>query len=217
MMLLGGEVRIPTVDGRSLALTIPPTTQDGRVFRLRGQGMPHLGRPDQRGDLHAEVHARLPEQLNWRQWKDKVLSVYRAIDTQTELWHLPNGQTLRVFATARPQGGAPAIPNVRINRVGKELDMKVQPLADRILVKRLDAVEEKRGGIIIPDTAKEKPQQGEVIAVGPGKLADDGKRVPLEVAKGAKVLLGKYAGTEVKIDGQEYVILREDDILGIVG
>jgi chaperonin GroES len=95
--------------------------------------------------------------------------------------------------------------------------MKVQPLADRILVKRLDAAEEKRGGIIIPDTAKEKPQQGEVIAVGPGKLADDGKRVPLEVQKGAKVLLGKYAGTEVKIDGQEYIILREDDILGIVG
>jgi len=95
--------------------------------------------------------------------------------------------------------------------------MKVQPLADRILVKRLDAAEEKRGGIIIPDTAKEKPQQGEVIAVGPGKLADDGKRVPLDVQKGAKVLLGKYAGTEVKIDGQEYIILREDDILGIVG
>jgi chaperonin GroES len=94
--------------------------------------------------------------------------------------------------------------------------MKVQPLADRILVKRLDAAEEKRGGIIIPDTAKEKPQQGEVIAVGPGKLADDGKRVPLDVQKGAKVLLGKYAGTEVKIDGQEYIILREDDILGIV-
>jgi chaperonin GroES len=101
--------------------------------------------------------------------------------------------------------------------VGKELDMKVQPLADRILVKRLDNVEEKRGGIIIPDTAREKPQQGEVIAVGPGKLADDGKRVPLEVAKGARVLLGKYAGTEVKINGEEYIILREDDILGIVG
>jgi chaperonin GroES len=95
--------------------------------------------------------------------------------------------------------------------------MKVQPLADRILVKRLDAVEEKRGGIIIPDTAKEKPQQGEVIAVGPGRLGEDGKRVPLDVSKGSKVLLGKYAGTEVKIDGAEYIILREDDILGIVG
>ena len=95
--------------------------------------------------------------------------------------------------------------------------MKVQPLADRILVKRLDAAEEKRGGIIIPDTAKEKPQQGEVIAVGPGRLSDDGKRIPLEVGKGSKVLLGKYSGTEVKIDGSEYIILREDDILGIVG
>jgi chaperonin GroES len=95
--------------------------------------------------------------------------------------------------------------------------MKVQPLSDRILVKRLDAVEEKRGGIIIPDTAKEKPQQGEVIAVGPGKLTEEGKRVPIEVHKGARVLLGKYAGTEVKIDGIEYIILREDDILGVIG
>lgn len=95
--------------------------------------------------------------------------------------------------------------------------MKVQPLSDRILVKRLDAVEEQRGGIIIPDTAKEKPQQGEVIAVGPGKLTEDGKRVPIEVQKGARVLLGKYAGTEVKIDGTEYIILREDDILGVIG
>jgi chaperonin GroES len=94
--------------------------------------------------------------------------------------------------------------------------MKVQPLADRILVKRLDAVEEKRGGIIIPDTAKEKPQQGEVIAIGPGRLLDDGKRVPVEVKAGARVLLGKYAGTEVKIDGTEYIILREDDILGVI-
>lgn len=94
--------------------------------------------------------------------------------------------------------------------------MKVQPLSDRILVKRLDAVEEKRGGIIIPDTAKEKPQQGEVIATGPGRMLDDGKRVNLDVKKGDRVLLGKYAGTEVKIDGTEYIILREDDILGVV-
>jgi chaperonin GroES len=90
--------------------------------------------------------------------------------------------------------------------------MKVQPLSDRILVKRLDAVEEKRGGIIIPDTAKEKPQQGEVIATGPGRMLDDGKRVNLDVKKGDRVLLAKYAGTEVKIDGTEYIILREDDI-----
>lgn len=94
--------------------------------------------------------------------------------------------------------------------------MKVQPLSDRILVKRLDAAEESRNGIIIPDTAKEKPQQGEVIAIGPGRMLDDGKRVTMDVKKGDKVLLGKYAGTEVKIDGNEYIILREDDILGVV-
>jgi len=94
--------------------------------------------------------------------------------------------------------------------------MKVTPLSDRVLVRRLEAAEEKRGGIIIPDTAKEKPQQGEIIAVGPGRVTEDGKRVVPEVKKGQRVLIGKYAGTEVKIDGDEYVILREDDILGIV-
>ena len=94
--------------------------------------------------------------------------------------------------------------------------MKVTPLSDRILVKRMEASEDKRGGIIIPDTAKEKPQQGEVIAVGPGRMNDEGKRIAPEVKKGQKVLIGKYSGTEVKIDGDEYIILREDDILGIV-
>jgi chaperonin GroES len=94
--------------------------------------------------------------------------------------------------------------------------MKVTPLSDRILVKRMEATEDKRGGIIIPDTAKEKPQQGEVVAVGPGRMNDEGKRITPEVKKGQKVLIGKYSGTEVKIDGDEYIILREDDILGIV-
>jgi chaperonin GroES len=94
--------------------------------------------------------------------------------------------------------------------------MKVQPLSDRILVKRLEAAEEMRGGIIIPDTAKEKPQQGEVIAVGPGRLTEEGKRIAPEVKAGQRVLIGKYSGTEVKIDGTEYIILREDDVLGIV-
>jgi chaperonin GroES len=84
------------------------------------------------------------------------------------------------------------------------------------LIKRLEAAEEQRGGIIIPDTAKEKPQQGEVVAVGPGRLTEDGKRVVPDVKKGQRVLIGKYSGTEVKIEGDEYVILREDDILGIV-
>ncbi len=94
--------------------------------------------------------------------------------------------------------------------------INVHPLSDRILVKRLEEEEVKRGGIIIPDTAKEKPQQGEVIAVGPGRFDENGKRIPMEVKKGDRILMGKYSGTEVKIDGGEYVILREDDVLGVI-
>ncbi|MFH1566979.1 MAG: co-chaperone GroES [Gemmatimonadota bacterium] len=93
---------------------------------------------------------------------------------------------------------------------------KIQPLADRVLVKRLDQQQEQKiGGIIIPDTAKEKPQEAEVVAVGPGRM-DEGKRVPLEVKKGDKVLIGKYSGTEVKLDGEEHLILREEEILAII-
>ena len=95
--------------------------------------------------------------------------------------------------------------------------MNVKPLADRILVKRVDEAEAKKGGIIIPDTAKEKPQQAEVVAVGPGRLTDEGKRVALDVKAGDKILMGKYAGTEVRIDGNEYLIMREEDVLAIVG
>jgi len=91
--------------------------------------------------------------------------------------------------------------------------MKVTPLADRVLLKRLEEQEVKKGGIIIPDTAKEKPQEAEVIAVGKGRVNDEGKVVPLEVKKGDKVLVGKYSGTEVKIDGVEHIILREEEIL----
>ena len=95
--------------------------------------------------------------------------------------------------------------------------MNVRPLHDRLLVKRLEDSEEKsEGGIIIPDTAKEKPQRGKVTAVGNGKILDDGTRVELEVKKNDVVLFGKYAGTEVKIDGTEYLILREDDVLAIL-
>jgi chaperonin GroES len=94
--------------------------------------------------------------------------------------------------------------------------MKVQPLADRILVKRIEEEETKKGGIIIPDTAKEKPQQAEVISVGTGRLNEEGKRIPLELKKGDKVLMGKYSGTEIKIQGEEYVIMREEDVLAIV-
>ncbi len=94
--------------------------------------------------------------------------------------------------------------------------MNVQPLADRILVRRVEEQETIRGGIIIPDTAKEKPQEGEVVAVGPGRMTEDGKRLGMEVKKGDRVLIGKYSGTDVKIDGTEYVILREDDVLGVL-
>ncbi|NOT34207.1 MAG: co-chaperone GroES [Candidatus Eisenbacteria bacterium] len=94
--------------------------------------------------------------------------------------------------------------------------MNVRPLADRILVRRIEEQEAKRGGIIIPDTAKEKPMEGEVIAVGPGRMTEDGKRVSIEVKKGDRVLIGKYSGTEVKIENSEFVIVREDDILGVL-
>ncbi len=95
--------------------------------------------------------------------------------------------------------------------------MKIKPLHDRILVKRTEEEEEeKKGGIIIPDTAKEKPQEGEIVAVGSGKITEDGKKQPLEVKKGDKVLFSKYAGTEVNVQDQEMLMMREDDILGII-
>jgi chaperonin GroES len=94
--------------------------------------------------------------------------------------------------------------------------MKIRPLQDRILIKRLDEEEKTKGGIIIPDTAKEKPQEGKVIAVGAGKVNEDGKLQPLEVKKGDRVLFSKYSGTEVDLDGEEHLIIREDDVLGIL-
>ncbi|PYN85859.1 MAG: co-chaperone GroES [Candidatus Rokuibacteriota bacterium] len=94
--------------------------------------------------------------------------------------------------------------------------MKIRPLHDRILVERLEEQEVRRGGIIIPDTAKEKPQEGKVIAVGTGKVSDDGKRIPLDVKAADKILFGKYSGSEVKIDDKEYLILREEDVLAIL-
>ncbi|MCA9755433.1 MAG: co-chaperone GroES [Candidatus Eisenbacteria bacterium] len=93
---------------------------------------------------------------------------------------------------------------------------KIRPLGDRILVRRVEEAEQMKGGIIIPDTAKEKPTQGEIIAVGPGKKKSDGTLIPMDVSAGDKVLMSKYAGTEVKIDGEEYLILREDDVLGVL-
>ena len=94
--------------------------------------------------------------------------------------------------------------------------MKVKPLYDRILVQRMEAQEQVRGGIIIPDTAKEKPMEAKVIAVGEGKYDDNGKRVPLEVKAGDHVLIGKYSGTEIKVDDDEFVIVREDEVLAII-
>ena len=94
--------------------------------------------------------------------------------------------------------------------------MNVRPLHDRIIVQRLEEGEQKVGGIIIPDTAKEKPQQGKVIAAGSGKTKDDGKRVPLDVKTGDLILFGKYSGQEIKLDGEEYLIMREDEVLAVI-
>ena len=94
--------------------------------------------------------------------------------------------------------------------------MQIKPLYDRVLLKRIETTEHVRGGIIIPDTAKEKPQEAEVVAVGDGKFDDDGKRMPMTVKKGNRVLIGKYSGTDIKIDDEEHTIVREDEILAIV-
>jgi chaperonin GroES len=95
--------------------------------------------------------------------------------------------------------------------------VNIKPLADRVVVKPLDETEEMRGGLYIPDTAKEKPQQGEIVAVGPGRVSDDGNRVEMELKAGDTVLYGKYSGTEVTVEGAEYLILRESDVLAIIG
>ena len=100
---------------------------------------------------------------------------------------------------------------------GKQGMAKVRPLRDRVLVKRIEESEQKVGGIIVPDTAKEKPQQAEVVAVGSGRVLENGQREPLAVKAGDKVLVGKWSGTEVKLDGTEYLIVKEDEILGILG
>ncbi|MEJ2729959.1 MAG: co-chaperone GroES [Deltaproteobacteria bacterium] len=95
--------------------------------------------------------------------------------------------------------------------------MKLTPLQDRLLVQRVEEEEKTKGGIIIPDTAKEKPAEGKVVAVGKGKVDEKGKAIPMEVKKGDRILFGKYSGTEIKIEGEEYLIMREDDVLGIIG
>ena len=95
--------------------------------------------------------------------------------------------------------------------------LKVQPLADRVVVEPLEETEEMRGGLYIPDTAKEKPQQGTVVAVGPGRLSDEGERMPVELQTGQRILYGKYSGTEVTIDGQDVLIIKESDVLAVLG
>ncbi len=97
------------------------------------------------------------------------------------------------------------------------MSVNVRPLHDRVLLKRLEVEEQIKGGIIIPDTAKEKPQEAEVVAVGPGKLQEDGSRQPMDVNAGDRVLIGKYSGSDIKIDDEDYVILREDEILAVLG
>jgi chaperonin GroES len=94
--------------------------------------------------------------------------------------------------------------------------VSIRPLNDRIIVRRMEEQEQMRGGLYIPDTAKEKPQEGEVLAVGNGKLLDTGQRIAIDLKAGDRILFGKYAGTEIKLDGEEYLILREDDVLGVV-
>ena len=94
--------------------------------------------------------------------------------------------------------------------------MKIRPLDDRVIVRRMEEEQKTAGGIIIPDTAKEKPQEGKIVAVGPGKRDGDGKRIPLDVKEGDRILFSKYAGTEIKIDGEDHIFMKEDDILGIM-
>jgi chaperonin GroES len=110
------------------------------------------------------------------------------------------------------------ICRIKIANLNREdTTVNVRPLHDRILVKRLETEEQVQGGIIIPDSAKEKPQEAEVMAVGPGKIQDNGDRSPMDVKKGDRVLIGKYSGSDIKIDGDEYVIIREDEVLAVVG
>jgi chaperonin GroES len=123
---------------------------------------------------------------------------------------------------AAPKGPAPKAPSAAsgpaaTSRTPAAGAPNVRPLRDRILVRRIEETEQVRGGIIIPDTAKEKPQEAEVVAVGSGRVLEDGTRVPLSLKAGDRVLVGKWAGTEVKIEGNEYLILKEDEVLGILG
>jgi chaperonin GroES len=112
---------------------------------------------------------------------------------------------------------SPAQPKATTEKETRMASVNVRPLGDRVLVQPIEEQETKKGGIIIPDTAKEKPQEGKVVALGTGKVNEEGKKVEFTVKKGDKVLISKYGGTEIKIDSESYLIMREDDILGIIG
>jgi chaperonin GroES len=120
-------------------------------------------------------------------------------------------------AVSQEKLAAGGINQQRQEGVTSSMAINVRPLGDRVLVQPIEEQETKKGGIIIPDTAKEKPQEGKVIALGTGKLDDNGKKVEFTVKEGNKVLISKYGGTEIKVDGESYLIMREDDILGIIG
>src|SRR5262249_2962899 len=117
---------------------------------------------------------------------------------------------------SRGAGHSPRVSLIENNEVTVEDRMKFRPLHDRVVVKRIEAEEKTAGGIIIPDTAKEKPQQGEVVSVGPGGRDESGKLIPIDVKPGDRVLFGKWSGTEVKLDGIEYLIMKESDIMGVI-
>jgi chaperonin GroES len=117
----------------------------------------------------------------------------------------------------RPHGGgSPSQARPNFIKTGGVHKMKIKPINDRVLVERIEEEQKTSGGIIIPDTAKEKPQEGKVIAVGSGKMGEDGKRIPPQVNAGDRILFSKYAGTEIKVDGVEHVFMREDDILAVI-
>jgi len=121
------------------------------------------------------------------------------------------GPNLPVIIQGKPQ------KNWQVNsKSERRQEVKIRPLQDRVIVKRIEEEEKSKGGIIIPDTAKEKPQEGKIVAVGKGKLSDDGKIIPLDVKVNDRVLFGKYSGSEINMDGEEHLIMREEDILGII-
>jgi chaperonin GroES len=141
--------------------------------------------------------------------RNKILWFYWAIALETR-WDI-------AYFTAEPRGPGPfEVQNDTLNRMNGAEKMKFRPLHDRVVVRRVEGDERTAGGIIIPDTAKEKPQEGEIIAVGAGARDESGKVVPLDVKAGDRVLFGKWSGTEVKIDGEDLLIMKESDIMGVI-